>query len=210
MNQAYSLAAEPIPETLDDRTAQRFYQTNPVEKRFEETGFPGLTPAEKKTYTYTKLIQPVADHKIPLTNKAEREYWKQVTKDGLPIRRLRKGYSWGKDRNGREIGTYQLEDFEQYSVKQARLAASDILHRQFVCRRQNEVASGSDVSTEEIESEKRRRQDMAALSRDLYGEITGSLSNDPEWDDVIPIPLSEPDDALAQIAYPEDYAEGVS
>lgn len=51
---------------------------------------------------------------------------------------------------------------------------------------------------------------MAALKRDLYGEITGSLAQDPEWDDVIPIPQNEPEGALAQIAYPDDYAEGTS
>ena len=51
---------------------------------------------------------------------------------------------------------------------------------------------------------------MSALKRDLYGEIAGSLANDPQWDDVIPIPHSEPADALAKIAYPDDYAEGRS
>lgn len=51
---------------------------------------------------------------------------------------------------------------------------------------------------------------MAALKRDLYGEITGSLAQDPDWDDVIPIPQNEPEGALAQIAYPDDYAEGTS
>lgn len=49
---------------------------------------------------------------------------------------------------------------------------------------------------------------MSSLRRDLYGEQTGTLAQDPTWDDVIPIPLDEPEGALAQIAYPEDYAEG--
>lgn len=49
---------------------------------------------------------------------------------------------------------------------------------------------------------------MANLKRDLYGEFTGSLAKDPLWDDVIPIPQDEPEGALAQIAYPDDYAEG--
>ncbi|GAO16981.1 hypothetical protein UVI_02044290 [Ustilaginoidea virens] len=51
---------------------------------------------------------------------------------------------------------------------------------------------------------------MAALKLDLYGEIAGTIAGNPEWDDVIPIPHSEPDDALARIAYPDDYAEAVS
>ena len=39
--------------------------------------------------------------------------------------------------------------------------------------------------------------------------VSGSLAQDPTWDDVIPIPQNEAEGALAQIAYPEDYAEGM-
>lgn len=201
-------APDPLPETVNERTAQRFYQTNPAEKRFEEVGFPGLTPAEKKSYTYTKLILPVADHKVSLSGKAEREYWKQVTKDGLPIRRLRKGYTWGKDRSGRDVGSLKPEDVEKRTIKQARLTALDILHRQFLSKRQQSLANGSDLSDSEKDEEHKRRAEMSELKRDLYGEITGSLTNNSEWDDVIPILHTEPDDALARIAYPDDYAEG--
>ncbi|KAG6169086.1 hypothetical protein E4U24_002917 [Claviceps purpurea] len=201
---------EPAPETVGQRTIQRFYQTNPAEKRFEEVGFPGLTPQEKTAYTHTKLVLPVVDHRVPLSNKAEREYWKQVTKDGLPIRRLRKDYVWGKDKSGRDIGTYKLEDFQHRTLQQARLSALDILHHQFLSKRKNALANGCDMSEQEIVDEKTRRKEMSALRKELYGQITGSLANDPEWDDVIPIPHSEPADALAQIAYPDDYAEGVS
>ncbi|KAG5951189.1 hypothetical protein E4U53_003600 [Claviceps sorghi] len=209
-NRAEPKAPEPAPETVSDRTIQRFYQTNPAEKRFEEVGFPGLTPQERTAYAYTKLILPIADHRIPLSNKAEREYWKQVSKDGLPIRRLRKDYNWGKDRSGRDIGTYKLEDFQQRALKHARLSALDILHHQFLSKQQTSVAGGREPSEQEIIDEKARRKEMSTLRKDLYGKITGSLANDPEWDDVIPIPHSEPADALARIAYPDDYAEGVS
>ncbi|KAG6000252.1 hypothetical protein E4U43_001653 [Claviceps pusilla] len=199
---------EPAPETVGERTIQRFYQTNPAEKRLEEVGFPGLTSQERTAYTHTKLILPIAERRIPLSNKAEREYWKQVSKDGLPIRRLRKNYNWGRDRSGRDIATYRLEDFQQRTLKHARLSALDILHRQFLSKRQTSLAHGGELSEQEIIDEKTRRREMSALKRDLYGEIPGSLANDPEWDDVIPIPHSEPADALAKIAYPDDYAEG--
>ncbi|POR38105.1 Protein farnesyltransferase/geranylgeranyltransferase type-1 subunit alpha [Tolypocladium paradoxum] len=203
-------APEPAAQTVDERTRQRFYQTNPVEKRFEEVGFPGLTPAEKKTYIHSRLLLPVAGHKVPLSSKTEREVWRQVTKEGLPIRRLRKDYSWGKDRIGRDFGSYKLEDFEQRSLKQARLTALDILHRSFIAKRDLARRNAVDVAPEDIEDERKRRKDMAVLKRELYGEITGPLANDPDWDDVIPIPQNEPDDALAKIAYPDDYAEAVS
>ncbi|KAG6007229.1 hypothetical protein E4U21_006248 [Claviceps maximensis] len=201
---------EPTPETVGERTIQRFYQTNPTERRFEEVGFPGLTSQERTAYTHTKLILPVADRRVPLSNKAEREYWKQVNKDGLPIRRLRKDYDWGKDKSGRDIGTYKLEDLQLRTLKHARLSALDILHRQFLLKRQTSRANDGQLSEQDIIEEKTRRKEMSALKRELYGEMTSSLANDPEWDDVIPIPHSEPADALAKIAYPDDYAEGVS
>lgn len=145
---------------------------------------------------------------MPLSSKTEREFWKQVTKEGLPIRRLRKDYSWGKDRSGRDFGSYKLEDFEERSLKQARLTALDILHRSFLAKRDIARRSAVDVAPEDIEDEKKRRKNMAALTRELYGQIAGPLANDPDWDDVVPIPQHEPEDALAKIAYPDDYAEG--
>jgi protein farnesyltransferase/geranylgeranyltransferase type-1 subunit alpha len=143
---------------------------------------------------------------VPFANKTEREFWKFVTKEGLPIRRLPRDYAWGKDRSGRDIGTYSPDELEQRTLKHAKLASLQIQHRQFLKKRELQ----NEVSTEEINAEKTRRKAMAALKRDLYGEITGSLAQDPEWDDVIPIPQNEPEGALAQIAYPDDYAEGTS
>jgi protein farnesyltransferase/geranylgeranyltransferase type-1 subunit alpha len=143
---------------------------------------------------------------VPFANKTEREFWKFVTKEGLPIRRLPRDYAWGKDRSGRDIGTYSPDELEQRTLKHAKLTSLQIQHRQFLKKRELQT----EVSTEEINAEKTRRKAMAALKRDLYGEITGSLAQDPEWDDVIPIPQNEPEGALAQIAYPDDYAEGTS
>ena len=199
---------ETTPETVGEQATQRFYQTNPGEKRIEEVGFAALTPAEKKIYTYTKLIRPIADRKIPLSTKAEREYWKQVTMDGLPIRRLRNDYAWGTDKNGTDIGSYKLEDFSKRTGKQVQLSSLSIRHQSFLARRETALAQGTDLPAQEIEDERQRRKEMADLRKDLYGEITGALANDPDWDDVLPIPHKEPDDALARIAYPDDYAEG--
>ncbi|KAK7432363.1 CAAX geranylgeranyltransferase alpha subunit [Neonectria magnoliae] len=203
-------ASEPplAPQTVSQRSQERFFRTNPCEKRRQDVGLASLTPAEKKSYTHTHLILPVADRRVPLSNKAEREFWKHVAKEGLPIRRLARSYAWGNDRSGRDIGTYSPEELEQRTLKHARLTALQIQHRQFLSRRdRNEDV---EVSSEDIQEEKKRRQTMAALKRDLYGQTTGALAKDPEWDDVLPIPQDEPEGALAQIAYPDDYAEAVS
>lgn len=50
---------------------------------------------------------------------------------------------------------------------------------------------------------------MATLKSELYGETMGPYATNPSWDDVVPIPVNDPEGALAAIAYPEDYAEGV-
>ncbi|KAF4453024.1 hypothetical protein F53441_4255 [Fusarium austroafricanum] len=199
-------APESPPDTIAQRSQQRFFQTNPIEDRRQQIGLSSLTPAEKKTYTHVNLIHSVANRRVPFSNKTEREYWKFVTKEGLPIRRLPRDYAWGKDRSGRDIGSYSPDELEQRTLKHAKLTSLQIQHRQFLRKREKQT----EASTEEISAEKTRRKAMAALKRDLYGEITGTLAQDPEWDDVIPIPQNEPEGALAQIAYPDDYAEAVS
>ena len=131
-----------------------------------------------------------------------------VTKEGLPIRRLPRKYDWGVDRTGRDISSYKLEEFEQRNLKHAKLIGLNLEHSHFLRTREIALKKGTDLPKEKIEEEKKRRTTMAALKRDLYGEITGTLAKDPEWDDVIPIPQDEPEGALAQIAYPDEYAEG--
>jgi protein farnesyltransferase/geranylgeranyltransferase type-1 subunit alpha len=145
---------------------------------------------------------------VSLSNKTDREFWKQVTKEGLPSRRLKNNYSWGHDKHGRDIGTYGFEEIKKRSLSQAKLTALNILHRQFLTKREAARSKGAELPQEDIDQEKKRRQEMAILKRELYGEIPGPLANDPEWDDVAPIPQTEPQDALARIAYPDDYAEG--
>lgn len=193
---------------MAERSAQLFYQTNPVQKLREQVGLSGLSPVEKKTYAHARLVQPVSQRKVAFSSKGEREFWKQVAREGIPSRRLGKDHIWGHDRNGRDIGTYKLPEFRDRSLKQAKLAALHILHCQFLARRDTRLEDGADVEEQDTEDEKIRRREMAALEKDLYGTYTGSLLQDPAWDDVIPIPQNEPPNALAQIAYPDDYAEG--
>lgn len=205
-----SQAAPEAPSTIAERTLQHYHETNPLAAKFHQGGLSSLTPAEKKTYTHARLINPLAQQRVILSVKSEREFWKHVTKESLPIRHLPKSYNWGKDKSGRDIGTYSIPEFEARSVKQLRLSSLNLLHQSFVTRREIAKSKGEDVTDEEITAERTRRNEMATLKRDLYGEISGSLASDPEWDDVIPIANEEPEGALAQIAYPDDYAEGRS
>ncbi|PHH61799.1 hypothetical protein CDD81_7963 [Ophiocordyceps australis] len=202
--------APPEPATVQERSKLRFLQSNNLEQRRREAGLQGLTPAEYKNYTYARLVAPVIQRDVSLSAKSEREFWKHIVRERLPVQRLRDDYNWGTDRSGRNIDSYTLEEFDVRCDKQARLATLDILHRCFLSSRERTRAQGGDVEAQVIEEEKKRRKEMAALRRELYGEIPGPLAAEPEWDDVVPIPFEEPDDALVRIAYPEEYAEAVS
>ncbi|KAK1673490.1 prenyltransferase alpha subunit [Colletotrichum godetiae] len=216
------------PKTVNERSLHRFYQTNPHERKREEAGgLHSLTPAERQAWVNASLVRRVASKEICLNNKAEREFWKQVNRESPPIRRLdrqkttEKGavvYDWGKDKNGRDVGEYPLEQFAARAAKQAQLTALEILHRRFLQRREFASAGTTDaatgnveaISNEDIQEETQRRREMSAIRRELYGDKMGPYATDPEWDDVVPIPAEEPDGALATIAYPEDYAEVMS
>ncbi|KAK1453596.1 prenyltransferase alpha subunit [Colletotrichum melonis] len=229
---AAATAQEP-PKTVNERSLHRFYQTNPHERKREEAGgLHSLTPAERQAWVNASLVRRVASKEICLNNKAEREFWKQVNRESPPIRRLdrqkttqaEKGsgiaavYDWGKDKNGRDVGEYPLEQFAARAAKQAQLTALEILHRRFLQRREFASAGVTDAATgkieeitkEDIQEETQRRREMSAIRKELYGDKMGPYATDPEWDDVMPIPAEEPEGALATIAYPEDYAEVMS
>lgn len=179
-----------------------------LQNKVDEQGYNNLAPAEKKTYAHAKLLLPVCQERVPLNTKTERDFWKLVNKEALPIRQLRDDYDWGKDKSGRDISTYTIEDLDKRSAKQAQLAALKLLHQHFLSKRHFAQQKGTDLPKELVEEEKERRLKMSGLRKDLYGQIQGTLANDPEWDDVVPIANTEPEDALAKIAYPDDYAEG--
>ncbi|KAK1599427.1 prenyltransferase alpha subunit [Colletotrichum navitas] len=220
-------APEP-PKTVNERSLQRYYQTNPHERKREEAGgLHSLTPAERQSWVNATLVRRVANKDIYLTNKAEREFWKQANRESPPIRRLdrhktEKGaavvYDWGKDKNGRDVGEYSLEQFAARAAKQAQLTALGVLHRRFLQRREFARNGVTDATTgevthitqEDIQEETQRRREMSAIRKELYGDKMGPYATDPEWDDVVPIPADEPEGALATIAYPEDYAEVMS
>lgn len=230
---AAQAAAQEPPKTVNERSLHRFYQTNPHERKREEAGgLNSLTPAERQAWVNASLVRRVASKEICLNNKAEREFWKQVNRESPPIRRLDrqktqadKGgaasaaagvYDWGRDKNGRDVGEYPLEQFAARAAKQAQLTALEILHRRFLQRRElasagvTDAATGKleEISQEDIQEETQRRREMSAIRKELYGDKMGPYATDPEWDDVVPIPAEEPEGALATIAYPEDYAEG--
>lgn len=115
------------------------------------------------------------------------------------------------------MGDYTPGQFARRTERAVQLAALEVQHSAFLDMRERELERWVDpktkevvsVTPDEIEEEKLRRGEIARLRMELYGERTGAYASNPVWDDIIPMPVEDGDGALAAIAYPEDYAEGL-
>lgn len=206
-------------QTVFERAQAAYDLTRPPydKEREELGGLHALSTVEKTAYANWFCTGP--DELSFLSKKAQKELWKQVNETNRPLRRGQidqpKPNQWGKDRLGRNIGDYTVLQYERRIEKQARLTGLKALGRSFASKRLYASRGLVDSSTgekytlteEDIQAERDRRMEMAALKKDLYGEKMGPYSTDPEWDDVVPVPQMEPEGALSAIAYPEDYAE---
>lgn len=127
------------------------------------------------------------------------------------------GFTWGRDRFGADLGDSSPEQLEKRSERALQLSALEIQHNAFLEKKEREKGRWLDsktneavaVTADEVEEEKLRRKEIARLRMELYGERTGAYGTDPVWDDIVPMPIEEPEGALAAIAYPEEYAEGL-
>jgi protein farnesyltransferase/geranylgeranyltransferase type-1 subunit alpha len=156
-----------------------------------------------------------------LSKKGQREFWKQLSEANVPLRSAPrpKDDQWGCDKDGRDIGDYTPEQYATYERKKARLSELRLESAFFKHNRQRALQKTKNpitgeafiISQDDIAAEKKRRQEMASLRNELYGtkEAGDAYANDPEWDDVVPIPQEEPEGALSVIAYTENYAEGM-
>ncbi len=234
------------PATVSERSQQRYDESRPLDAARRKLGFSALSPDQQATWiTAQWCASPcsplnstsTAGPRARLPPKAQRELWRHVNEACLPVRALRKHHipnktapraAWGTDRNGRDVGSYTLEQFDERTTKRIALTALQVASRAFCenrerARRGALSASGEKVilTDTEADEEKNRRREMAALKKELYGAGApgaglgfgfgsgpGSLTLDPEWDDVVPLPQNEPEGALAAITYPAEYAEG--
>lgn len=213
------------PQTVNERSARVYAQGHPYAASLTAQGPSGLSQAERSVWASAHFARsPVLLKR--LGNKPQKDTWKTVNEaGGLPFRALKtprgggssSSYDWGKDRFGADLGEYPPEQFAKRTERALQLAALEVQHDAFLERRERERNKWVDPDTKEavvvtpveIDEEKLRRQEIAALRMDLYGERTGAYSTDPAWDDVIPMPVEDGEGALAAIAYPEDYAEGI-
>lgn len=211
------------PSTVNERTQQRYAEAQPYEVLRAKVGLAGLSSAEQTAWISSRFARS-APARNKLGTKAQRDVWRRANEASLPVRAPKaKGtgegvrhYDWGKDRNGRDVGEYSIEKFEERTRRRITLTTLEVSSRAFKEKRERAQRGIVDPLTgeptvlceNEIAEERGRRGEMAQLRAELYGEKSGSYAQDPEWDDIEPIPLEEPEGALAAIAYPDDYAEG--
>ncbi|KAI1254350.1 hypothetical protein MGN70_004747 [Eutypa lata] len=215
-----STPPQPPPRTPNERSWQLYYATNPYQKEFEELGPHGMSPAARLAHAYSSYVKPGAAD--VLSKKAQKDLWKQASELNLPLRNLPRPepFRFGRDKNGRDLGDYPIEEFDAYRAKRSRLSSLESASDRFRTHREKQEVGVVDwetgekveytVTEEDTQAERLRRKEMADLRKDLFGQKTASYALDPEWDDVTPIPQVEPEGALAAIAYPEDFAESMS
>ncbi|KAF7518518.1 hypothetical protein G7054_g13435 [Neopestalotiopsis clavispora] len=209
---------KPEPKTVFERAQHVYELTNPYEEARQKLGLHGLSTVERTAYINQDFLCKNEVHL--LGKKAQKELWKQVNESSTPSRRLAKPSveDWGRDKYGRPVGEYPLEQYEDRAAKRSRHVNLLNQSRKFRERRYKaQRLRGGDPQVKftaddlrEIEEERARRQEMAALGNELYGDKMGLYATDPDWDDVIPVPQTEPEGALASIAYPDDYAESTA
>ncbi|KAI1438694.1 prenyltransferase alpha subunit [Xylaria sp. CBS 124048] len=207
------------PQTIRELEWQRYWASNPIHKIVEEHGFSSLSPSDKRTYLNLELVRSPGEVD-KLSKKGQRELWKQLSEASVPLRCAPRPRDdqWGRDRNGQDIGNYTVDEYAAYEQKKSRLSGlrleSDFFRhekeRAQQKARRHLTGEIYTITTDDIEAEKQRRQEMAHLRNELYGITINAYENDPEWDDIVPIPQDDPDGALAAIAYAEDYAEAMA
>ncbi|KAK3956519.1 hypothetical protein QBC32DRAFT_330856 [Pseudoneurospora amorphoporcata] len=217
------------PTTVLERSQHRYEQTRPFEAARRQHGLSKLSKEDQKGWICDQLLHltdrlPAASRSRLLGPKASKEIWWTINGTNSIVRGLKYKHksephtTWGTDRDGHDVGSYSIERFDERTKKRIALTALQVSSRVF---RENverekrgyvDARSGQEVivTEREIDEEKVRRSKMAALKKELYGEITGKLASSVEWEDVVPIPHEEPEGALAAIAYPAEYAEAMS
>ncbi|KAK0719709.1 hypothetical protein B0H67DRAFT_599379 [Lasiosphaeris hirsuta] len=207
-----------VPATIAARSQFRYDDSRPHDAARLKIGLAGLPRDEQAAWISARFARtPAARTRLP--PKAQRELWRQVNEASFPVRALRGSkHSWGRDRNESEVSGYSAERFDEREGRRAQLTCLEVASRGFRERREREGKGVRDIVTgdkivvteAEVEAERIRRGEMAALRSELYGTVQGSFALDPEWDDIVPIPQGEPEAALAAIAYPADYDEAIS
>lgn len=209
------------PSTVAELSRYHFELCHPFE------GKRSTTQADQLVWLASRLVT-----RLPvrfLGAKGQKDLWKTVNEHSLPARgfnlrkyKKRQQQHKGVDSRGRDIGEYTAKEWGIRQEKRVTLSCLQLQSQRFRELRDRQKRGFVDYQTgdqvlvtdSEYTEEKQRRREMERLSRELYGAERmarqGKLALDPEWDDVVPIVMEDPENALAAIAYSPDYAEAMS
>jgi hypothetical protein len=168
-----------------------------------------LTAAQRLNKAYSGLA--ASGNWEKLSEAQQKEFHKHFDKEKIPWPIPKWQHEWDllqlekKDFRGKVLGTYTIAEWKVR--EKGERAKESLEHSSFTFKLQKMATDsvGADISAEEVQAERERRQKLAALE----GKRVGRYRGDPLWDDVIPIPQDEGKDALAAIAYTDEYAEGM-
>lgn len=164
----------------------------------ETKGVSALSGNERTAYASSKFLETGIWRSW--ADKEQKEFWKQCEQLKVPTP-LSKPQDLGRDSRGREIGSYSVLEYKEYLKVQQDVQGLRRKSEGFKQRREE----GRDIEGE-VEDERSRRKLIGGLS----GKKMGIYEGDPEWDDVVPIPQDDGENALAAIAYTDEYAEGMT
>lgn len=125
----------------------------------------------------------------------QKEFWNCIKVRNLPIP-IARPRDLGKDSRGRDLSQFSPTEFYNYIRKERQVG---ILRTESRCFREQPIKKEADIETE------RNRRKLLNM---LKGNKTFKYEDDPNWDDVIPIPQEDSEKALAAITYTDEYSEG--
>jgi protein farnesyltransferase/geranylgeranyltransferase type-1 subunit alpha len=201
---------------------------------YDIKGWDGLSATEKTAYSYYSFLESGVYRTWGA--QQQKDFAKLVSQFKIPTP-LPSLLPLGKDRKGRNLEDYTIEEYEAYQREQEQLRTWKWESENF---RERWEEQGCKVTTEpnaaegsikslhqykagsfDIEktlAELRRplterdvqeeRERRTEISQLEKGKKMTKYAGDPVWDDVVPIPQDDGENPLAAIAYTDEYAEG--
>ncbi|KAI9742243.1 MAG: CAAX geranylgeranyltransferase alpha subunit [Claussenomyces sp. TS43310] len=226
----------PEPKTIGEKLQADYLASRPLQVLRDTKGWENLTQAEKLSYSYFRFLESRAY--LSWGPQQQKELLASCEKLKIP-QPLPKPIPLGKDRKGRNLEDYTIEEYKRWSEEQyeivylreksqafrsrARYAKSIALREKSRAREGDKELSQkpapglTDPSRQDTFRRPVTEEDILEekLRRvkiaKMDGKNTcGKYEGDPAWDDVTPIPQDDGEQPLAAIAYTDEYAEAIS
>lgn len=208
----------------------------PIAAKEEANGFNSLSESEQLASTYYLLLKTGAWRSYP--PKLRADLLKECEKLKIPQPRL-STVPEGKDRFGKKLEDYTVEEYEKYVQLQRHLRLLQTQSNEFTFRwSQAEHCTAAANDTDEIVGIRERAEHLNPDEADRYiaqiqrplvqsdideersrraeiyhietGKKMTRYAQDPVWDNITPIPQDDGPTPLAAIAYTDEYAEAIA